>query len=85
MSEIIIYAKDYCPYCKTAKALMKSLNWQFHEIDVTHNATAFAEMVSLSQRKTVPQIFIKGEHIGGCDDFKAYLKKRGALSVSGDE
>lgn len=81
MSAIKIYAKDYCPYCKTAKALMKSLNWQYHEIDVTHDAAAFAEMVSLSQRKTVPQIFINGEHIGGCDDFKAYLKKLGALSV----
>ncbi|TMO84856.1 glutaredoxin domain-containing protein [Pseudoalteromonas spongiae] len=75
MSKTKIYAKDYCPYCKTAKSLMDGLNWQYEEIDVTYNSHEFKQMVLLSGRKTVPQIFIDGEHIGGCDNFKAYLTK----------
>ncbi|MCF6457394.1 hypothetical protein L1068_11285 [Pseudoalteromonas sp. MMG023] len=55
---------------------MDGLNWQYEEIDVTHNSHEFKQMVLLSGRKTVPQIFIDGEHISGCDDFKAYLTSR---------
>jgi glutaredoxin 3 len=66
--DIIIYTKDYCPYCKKAKELLNSKGAKFTEIDVTQDADKLKEMVVRSGLKTVPQIFINGQHIGGCDD-----------------
>lgn len=71
MAEIIIYTKDYCPYCKRAKELLTKKNQQFQEVDVTHDQTKQQEMIDKSGRMTVPQIFINGQHIGGCDDLYA--------------
>lgn len=59
---------------------MDSLGWRYTEIEVTHNENLFKEMVELSGRKTVPQIFIKNQHIGGYDDFEAYVKRLAKLS-----
>lgn len=73
MSNIIIYSKDYCPYCKAAKALLDHKELPFTEIEVSTNTDKLAEMVKLSKRRTVPQIFIDGEHIGGYDDLSAYF------------
>lgn len=75
MANITIYHKDYCPYCKAAKQLLTKLGWQYTQIEVTNNDRLFAEMVSLSGRKTVPQIFINDQHIGGFDDFKFYVQQ----------
>ena len=81
MQDIKIYFKDYCPYCQAAKAQLNKLGWQYTEIDVQDDKKAFAEMVALSGRKTVPQIFIAGDHIGGFDDFQHYLKQLSTLSL----
>jgi len=68
MAQVVIYTTTYCPYCTGAKALLRSKNVAFEEIDVTHDPTKRAEMERLSQRWTVPQIFIDGRPIGGYDD-----------------
>jgi len=68
MAQVVIYTTNYCPYCTGAKALLRSKNVKFEEIDVTHDAEKRAEMERLSQRWTVPQIFIDGKPIGGYDD-----------------
>jgi glutaredoxin 3 len=68
MAEVVIYTTSYCPYCMGAKALLQSKNVIFQEIDVTRNEELRAEMEKLSQRYTVPQIFIDGKPIGGYDD-----------------
>lgn len=68
MAEIIIYTTSWCPYCKRAKALLKELKQNYKEIDIEEDPSIKAEMMKKSGRKTVPQIFIDGEHIGGCDD-----------------
>ncbi len=72
MPPVTIYTKDYCPYCHKAKALLGKKNVRFTEYDVQNDADGFARMVSMSGgRRTVPQIFIGGRHVGGCDDLHA--------------
>jgi len=69
---IVIYTKDYCPYCARAKSLLKRKGVAFTEIDITHDEMLQKEMVEKSSgRKTVPQIFIGGTSIGGADDLYA--------------
>lgn len=68
MSRVVIYTTSYCPYCSAAKALLRSKNVPFVEIDVTDNPARRAEMERLSSRKTVPQIFVDDKPIGGFDD-----------------
>ena len=68
MAQVVIYTTSYCPYCTGAKSLLRAKNVEFEEIDVTHDPEKRAEMERLSQRWTVPQIFIDGEPIGGYDD-----------------
>jgi glutaredoxin 3 len=70
MAQVVIYTTNYCPYCTGAKALLRSKKVQFEEIDVTHDAAKRAEMERLSQRWTVPQIFIDDLPIGGFDDMR---------------
>jgi len=77
--EIILYTKDYCPYCKQAKALLKSKGVTFTEYEVADNPERFAEMVERSNGgRTVPQIFIGDTHIGGAMDMFA-LNDAGGL------
>ncbi len=71
MTEILIYTKDYCGFCAQAKALLNAKGAAFTEIDVTHEADLQAAMIERSGRRTVPQIFIDGRHIGGFDDLVA--------------
>jgi len=68
MARVVIYTTNYCPYCSGAKALLRSKNVSFEEIDVTEDPERRAEMEKLSGRRTVPQIFIDGQPIGGYDD-----------------
>ena len=63
-----IYSKEWCPYCAKAKALLRSKQLKYEEINVTSDAKAEQEMISRSQRRTVPQIFIDDRSIGGYDD-----------------
>jgi GrxC family glutaredoxin len=68
MAKVVIYATSYCPYCFRAKALLRSKNVEFEEIDVTEDPARRAEMERLSARRTVPQIFIDDQPIGGYDE-----------------
>jgi glutaredoxin 3 len=78
MPEIIVYSKGYCPYCTAAKALLTKKGATFTEIDVTTEPALQAEMmVRAGGRRTVPQIFINGAHIGGSDDLHALDAKGG--------
>ena len=70
-NDVVIYTKDYCGYCASAKALLTQKGAEFHEIDVTHDTGLQAEMTARSGRRTVPQIFIGDRHVGGFDDLAA--------------
>jgi len=67
-----LYTTKYCPYCVRAKMLLERKGVAYTEIDVSDDDNARAELVKKSGgRRTVPQIFIGGEGIGGCDDLYA--------------
>lgn len=78
MSKIEVYSKSWCPYCNKAKALLKSKDLSFEEIDTTHDEALQREMVERSRRQTVPQIFIDSGSVGGYDDL-ARLNSTGEL------
>ena len=65
---IEIYSKEWCPYCFKAKALLKSKALDYTVLDITSDKKLEDEMIERSHRRTVPQIFIDGESIGGYDD-----------------
>ena len=70
MPNIVIYTKDYCGYCARAKSLLTAKGAAYTDIDVTYDAGLQAEMIERSGRRTVPQIFMDGSHIGGSDDLR---------------
>ena len=68
---IEIYTTAVCPYCVRAKQLLTQKNVEFTEIRIDQNIQERDKMIERSQRKSVPQIFINNQHIGGCDDLYA--------------
>jgi glutaredoxin 3 len=70
MPEIIMYKKSHCPYCVKAAGLLQRRGVkEIREINIEGDEVLMAEMLEKSGgRRTVPQIFIGGVHIGGCDD-----------------
>ncbi len=79
MAEVVIYTTPLCPFCRRAKQLLTEKGVAFREINVLMNSALRAEMTRRAEgRTTVPQIFIDGRPIGGCDDMVA-LDRRGAL------
>lgn len=79
MAEITIYTSAFCGYCASAKSLLKSKGQTFDEIDVAMDAKKREEMVKRSGGgRTVPQIFINGQHVGGSDELHA-LDRAGKL------
>ena len=79
MPKIKIYTTPICPYCVRAKALLKKKGAAFDEVDVFMDADARQEMEDKSNgARSVPQIFIGENHVGGCDDLYA-LESRGQL------
>src|SRR5882672_8105217 len=72
MVKIDIYTTMLCPYCYRAKKLLAQHGADFNEIDVMMDQNRRREMIERSGgRRTVPQIFIDGKHIGGCDELYA--------------
>ena len=81
MAEVEIYTTMWCPYCARAKALLESKSVPFTEIDIMEQGARRPEMIQRAGGRTsVPQIFINGEHIGGCDDMMA-LDRAGKLDA----
>lgn len=78
MTKVILYTKDNCPYCRMAKDLLTARNVTFEEVRIDLDENKRDEMIKLSNRRTVPQIFINGQSIGGYDDLAA-LAKSGKL------
>ena len=78
MAKIEVYSKDWCPYCAKAKALLRSKQLDYQEIDITSDAEGEQDMITRSRRRTVPQIFVDGQSVGGYDDL-AQLNATGEL------
>jgi len=68
MPHIEVYTTNNCPFCVSAKTLLKSKNISFQEIDVSDDIDSLQKMIKLSGLRTVPQIFINNQCIGGFDE-----------------
>ena len=79
MPLVEIYTKTFCAYCWRAKHLLDGKRVEYQEIGVDFGGEARQQMIQRANgRTTVPQIFIGGKHIGGCDDLVA-LERAGKL------
>ncbi len=80
MTPVKMYTTQVCPYCLRAKALLKQRGVAaIEEIRIDLDPAQRDQMVALTGRRTVPQIFIGQTHVGGCDDLIA-LDQRGGLA-----
>jgi len=68
MVEVVLYTSTSCPYCVQAKRLLDRKGIAFVEIDVSADSAKRSEMMQKSGRRTVPQIFIDEQSIGGFDE-----------------
>jgi glutaredoxin 3 len=81
MSKVVLYTTMMCPFCYRAKQLLEDKGIPFTEIDVGMDPGQRDEMVARSGgRRTVPQIFVGGTHVGGSDDLYA-LERAGKLDA----
>ena len=71
MPFIEIYTRDACLYCARAKALLEAKGLEYDEIDVTGNWATEQEIIDRTSRRSVPQIFVDGLHVGGSDELAA--------------
>ena len=71
MKTVEIYTTQTCPYCIAAKGLLKKKGVTYTEIDVGADPSLRQAMTERAGRRSVPQIFIGGTHVGGCDDLHA--------------
>jgi glutaredoxin 3 len=86
MPPIEIYTTRFCPYCYTAKALLKRKGASFTEINLSQETERREELIERAKgRMTVPQIFIGNLHVGGSDELHA-LERAGRLDplLAGD-
>jgi glutaredoxin 3 len=81
MAQVEMYTTMFCPYCTRARTLLRNKEVSFVDIDILEQPERRAEMIQRAGgRSTVPQIFIDGAHIGGCDDLVA-LDRAGELDL----
>ncbi len=79
MPKIDIYTRPMCGFCSSAKRLLSQKGVEFHEINIWTEKGARDEMLVRSNGgQTVPQIFIDGAHVGGCNELYA-LERSGGL------
>jgi glutaredoxin 3 len=75
-----VYTTSYCAYCRQAKELLRRRGIAFEDIDVTADSATRRWLVETTGRRTVPQVFIGDEAIGGYDDL-LILDERGLLAA----
>lgn len=73
-----IYSSRYCGFCIRAKRLLGSKNVAYNEVSVDGDQAARQDLAKRTGQRTVPQIWIGDQHIGGCDDLFA-LERSGKL------
>ena len=79
MKQVEIYTTPFCGFCVAAKRLLTQKGVSFSEIDLAANPSRRTEMTQRANGgRTVPQIFIGEEHVGGCDELYA-LERAGKL------
>ncbi|OBZ83914.1 Glutaredoxin-1 [Choanephora cucurbitarum] len=80
-NKIAVFSKSYCPYCQKAKKLLQDLGYEFFAIELDNESDGAAIQQYLQEKtgqRTVPNIFVNQQHVGGCDDLFA-AKSSGKL------
>ncbi|KAF3332839.1 glutaredoxin-like protein [Carex littledalei] len=80
-SPVAVFSKSFCPYCNQVKKLLSSLGANFKAVELDHESDGSEIQAALHQwtgQRTVPNVFIGGKHIGGCDSTVA-LHNQGKL------
>jgi glutaredoxin 3 len=79
VAKVELYTTTYCPFCVRAKSLLRTKGVAFQEIDVTDDDDLREKMVEMAGgRRTVPEVFINGQLVGGYDELHA-LDRSGEL------
>ena len=74
MTRAIVWSKDYCPYCVRAKALLDAKGIVYEERNISQGEWTKEQLLeAVPGARTVPQIFLDGELIGGYDQLKAFF------------
>lgn len=75
---VVLYVTEYCGFCRMAEGLLQRKSIPFEAVDVTHLSDARTWLIDQTGQRTVPQIFIKGQSIGGYNELSA-LDRAGKL------
>jgi glutaredoxin 3 len=77
--DIVVFSKSYCPYCTTTKDLLRqklpSVDVAVYELDRRPDGkTLQDELLTMTGQRTVPNVYVKGQHVGGNDDTQAAFR-----------
>jgi glutaredoxin len=70
----VVWSKDACPFCVQAKALLEARGIEFEERNVSKDWTREQLLEAVPDARTLPQIFLDGQHIGGFTDLRSHLR-----------
>merc|ERR1712054_115299 len=76
-NDIVVFSKSYCPYCKKAKTTLEQNGYEFlaYELDQNQDGKQIQQYLqSVTHQRTVPNVWVKGNHLGGSDDTVAAVK-----------
>jgi glutaredoxin 3 len=79
-ASVLIYLTDWCPFCQRAKALLAKKKAKFTEVDVDDRPDLRSWLASASGQRTVPQVFINGQPVGGYTDLEK-IDRQGKLDA----
>jgi len=80
--DIVVFSKTTCPYCARVKGVFEELDATAHVVELNtlpNGGQLQAALAALSGQRTVPNVWVKGQHLGGCDDTMA-AHKNGSLT-----
>lgn len=73
LKNVIIYTKDYCPYCVRVKNYLTSKKIDFTQVRVDDDPKTYEELKAKTNHFTVPQVFVSGVFIGGASEFFSWI------------
>lgn len=73
MSKAIVWSKDHCPFCDQAKNLLRVRNIEYEERNINHDWTREQLLEAVPSARTVPQIFLDDQYIGGFNELRKHL------------
>jgi len=80
MANVEVFTQPWCPYCSRVVGLLAKKGVAFHEVDAPHGSAERRDATARSGRSTMPQVFVDGRSLGGCDDVLA-LDRSGKLDA----